>query len=394
LSQGPLTIDPLCLLPALVSFVLTAAAFPFYIRWLKSKQIEQFIREEGPQSHAAKAKTPTMGGLCFISIAAVVSLGFLGASNHYLRFSGFVVVGISVLCGLIGFVDDFAKVTSKSNQGLSARSRLLVELGLGLLLSGLLYVVGASLDELVVGFAVPGAGLDWPAIFMPGAPAWLPATIQFAGPLSLAYMLLLVPFLTAATTNALNLHDGMDGLAAGTSVQVFVVLALLFYITGQGALAMVASAVAGSLAGFLIYNKYPAKVFMGDTGSLFIGGALAALVAASGLLLWFIPLSVIYIAEAISVMAQVVYFKLTKDYQSEKPLSAPALVWLKLTKRLPGEGKRLFRMAPLHHHYEAVAHDKGIPEYVVVGKFWLAQLAICCLVVLLALVTALDRIAR
>jgi phospho-N-acetylmuramoyl-pentapeptide-transferase len=145
-------------------------------------------------------------------------------------------------------------------------------------------------------------------------------------------------------------------------------------------LAVVAASLVGAVGGFLIYNRNPAKVFMGDTGSLYLGGALASLVAASGLILWFIPLALIYIIETVSVMIQVVYFKLTKDYTPETPMSKPALLWLKLTKRLPGEGKRFFRMAPLHHHFEAVGEDKGVPEWQVVAYFWLAQLAICAAV--------------
>jgi phospho-N-acetylmuramoyl-pentapeptide-transferase len=147
-------------------------------------------------------------------------------------------------------------------------------------------------------------------------------------------------------------------------------------VVGNFALAGIAVAASGALAGFLVYNIYPAKVFMGDTGSLYIGGLLACLVVAGGLWMWFIPLSVIYISEALSVIAQVVYFKLTKPYTPEQPMSQIALAWLKLTKRLPGEGKRLLRMAPLHHHFEALAGDEGIPEWQIVACFWLVQFLI------------------
>ena len=119
----------------------------------------------------------------------------------------------------------------------------------------------------------------------------------------------------------------------------------------------------------------PASRLSGDQNSSRI--ARVMMVATSGLTLWFIPLSLIYVLEAVSVMAQVSYFKLTKQYQPETPMSRPALIWLKLTKRLPGEGKRLFRMAPLHHHFEAIAEDKGIAEWQVVACFWLLQLLIC-----------------
>jgi phospho-N-acetylmuramoyl-pentapeptide-transferase len=127
-------------------------------------------------------------------------------------------------------------------------------------------------------------------------------------------------------------------------------------------------------------------VFMGDTGSLFVGGLIAGLVLASGLLLYFIPLSAIYIAEAISVMLQVTYFKLTKPYEPPKPMSTFALFWLKLTQKLPGEGKRIFRMAPLHHHFEAELIAKGYSqdkaEWLVVGAFWCAQFTLCVITLL------------
>jgi phospho-N-acetylmuramoyl-pentapeptide-transferase len=157
----------------------------------------------------------------------------------------------------------------------------------------------------------------------------------------------------------------------------------MLFFSQQGALSCLAMAGAGALVGFLIFNRHPAQIFMGDTGSLFIGGLIAGLVLASGLLLWFIPLSAIYIAEAISVILQVVYFKISKPYEPPKPMSAPAILWLKLTKRLPGEGKRLFRMAPLHHHFEAVLITRGLnqdqAEWQVVAGFWLAQVLLCAI---------------
>ena len=135
---------------------------------------------------------------------------------------------------------------------------------------------------------------------------------------------------------------------------------------------------AGAILGFLLWNRYPAAIFMGDTGSLFIGGIMAYR-CAGGIVLWFIPLSAIYIVRALSVMAQVSSFRLTKPYTPEKPMSPLALNWLKLTtkKPFPGEGKRIFRMTPIHHHFEAVLGEKGVPEWQVVMYFWLVQFALC-----------------
>jgi phospho-N-acetylmuramoyl-pentapeptide-transferase len=353
-------------LTALVALVISVSLFPAYIAWLKRKQIGQFIREEGPQSHAVKAKTPTMGGLCLMLVSATVATAFLFTVKEtavvpFNKHAALVVIAAGVLCGLVGFADDYGKVTSKSNRGLSARTRLIIEFSLGLLLSGLLFGLNAAPTSLIgFGSQIPLTGI-WQGV----------------------YLLAVVPFLVASSTNAINLHDGMDGLAGGTSAQVFTILFLILLSFGHLYLAAVCAAMVGALVGFLVYNRYPAKVFMGDTGSLYIGGIIGAVVAASGLLIWFIPLSLLYIAETISVMLQVTYFKLTKEWTPPTPMSQPAIILTKLTKRLPGEGKRLFRMAPLHHHFEAVAQDNGQPEWQVVAYFWIAQLVLCLLTWLL-----------
>jgi phospho-N-acetylmuramoyl-pentapeptide-transferase len=353
-------------LPALICFAISLLCFPLYISWLRRKQLGQYIREEGPQSHAVKAKTPTMGGLCFIVISALVSLAFLfsapAAAPQAVRanlppWRGLAVVVIGALCGLVGFADDFSKIMSRSNRGLSARARLIIEFALGLLLAIVLVVLNAAPAHLSLGF------VDLP---LSGIRLWI-------------YLLAVTPFLVAATTNAVNLHDGMDGLAGGTAVQIFAALAFLLIQSGDVQLAIIAASVVGALAGFLVFNKYPARVFMGDTGSLYLGGLMAAIVASGGLLIWFVPLALIYIAETISVMAQVSYFKLTKQYTPDKPMSTPALAIYKLTHRLPGEGKRLLRMAPLHHHFEAINEERGGKEWHVVAWFWLCQLLLCAL---------------
>jgi phospho-N-acetylmuramoyl-pentapeptide-transferase len=372
-------------LTALISLVISAALFAPYIKWLKHKQIEQFIREEGPQSHAAKAKTPTMGGLCFALVAVVVAVVYIFAIREPggpiistsmpvdtaawetlagmlnvewwppARGAALSVIGVALACALIGFADDYGKITSRSNRGLPAKLRLALEFGLGLLLSGLLVLAHAAPTTLV-GF---------------GGQIHLDATWQ------LIYLFVIVPLLVASTTNAVNLHDGMDGLAAGTSVLIFSVLFFITITAGNLYLAAICAAMVGAVTGFLVYNRYPASVFMGDTGSLFIGGMMAGVVAASGLVLWFIPLALLYIAEAASVIIQVTYFKLTKEYTPATPMSGAALVWTKLTKRLPGDGKRFFRMAPLHHHFEAIGQERGEPEWKVVAFFWVVQFLLC-----------------
>jgi phospho-N-acetylmuramoyl-pentapeptide-transferase len=264
-----------------------------------------------------------------------------------------------LVCGIVGLVDDMAKVMQKGNKGVSGKVRLGIETAVGLLLGWLLFQTGTTL-------------------YYPAHVVTAPATVFVQGHhVGLAFYLLFGAFLTAATANAVNLHDGMDGLAAGTSTQVFATMALIFLATGQINFAVMSAIMAGAVLGFLLWNRNPASVFMGDTGSLFIGGIMAALVIAGGILIWFIPLSLIYIFEALSVMAQVSYYKLTKPFTPEKPMSQPALVIYKLTHKLPGEGNRIFRMAPLHHHFEAVLGEKGVPEWQVVVYFWIAQFALC-----------------
>lgn len=362
------------LIAVFTAFVLCRIAYPFYIKWLVSKQLGQFIREEGPASHAVKAKTPTMGGLCFIVgilISSVFTMAISGVSSMDMNetFRAGLTLLAAVACGLLGLADDYGKVTSKSNAGISAKFRLFSEFSIGMVLGLLLLFFqpcGTDLTPaLVLGITIDPLGFTTNL---------LPA---FSGPLQMVYCLLLCPFLMAACSNALNLHDGMDGLAGGTSMMVLATMGIMLCTAGHLALAWLAFAGVGALLAFLIFNKYPAKVFMGDTGSLFLGALMAGLVVCGGLLIWFVPMALIYIAETISVMAQVTYFKLTKPYTPDKPMSPISLAIYKLTHKLPGQGKRLLRMAPIHHHFEAIAGEKGKPETTVVEWFWLVQLALC-----------------
>ncbi len=353
-----------------LSCFFCTAVFPIYIRWLKAKQIGQFIREEGPQSHQKKAKTPTMGGLCFILGTAIVSISFIFNMDIITdsgRQRALIVLLAAALCGLLGFADDYGKITSQSNSGLSAKLRLVAEFGLGLALSLALYFL-----NLAPAFI---SGVSSNQEILKNLPHLTPTW-------ELPYLLIAGPFLLAATSNALNLHDGMDGLAGGTSFFVFITLAIMLYSSGNIALACVSASAAGAILAFLLYNKFPARIFMGDTGSLFIGALMAAIVLSSGLTFWFIPLALIYIVETVSVIMQVTYFKLTKPYTPEKKISGLELAIFKLSHKLPGEGKRLLKMAPIHHHFEAIAQEKNHKEWEVVLVFWFLQIAICsaCLI--------------
>jgi phospho-N-acetylmuramoyl-pentapeptide-transferase len=338
-------------------------------------QVGQVLREEGPQSHLHKAKTPTAGGVSFIVSTIVGSLVFAAVSASYIpgaAISIFVVLLVATSCAALGLADDLAKVVQKSNKGLSESIRLKIETVIGILFGiFLVWHDGGSLKVWVPMIGVAGHGV------LSLEPYAIPAI----------FAVLLVTFLVVATANSANMHDGMDGLAAGTSFLVFCTMGVMLlalapyapYLLGLGAVSFAAAA---SMLGFFCFNRHPAKIFMGDTGSLFIGGLMAALAASGGLILWFIPLSVIYILESASVLVQRGVFKLSKPYAPEKPMSTLQLVKYKLTRKLPGDGTRVFRIAPLHHHYEAVWAERGVQEAQVVAAFWVVQAAICALVLL------------
>lgn len=359
LSLKPIFLPFIFLLSA---FLITVLFLPFYIAQLKRLQIGQFIREEGPASHAVKAKTPTSGGVVFM-LALLFNFVLNCAVTHRIDTLGLAVIATATFCGLLGLADDLTKILNRANKGLSAAQRLLSEMVLGAIFALLLIYIQPQTKEIIINVS-NSAGILTSHFF--ALPWWAFVGISI--------------FLVAATSNSVNLNDGMDGLAAGLALPIFLTLSIMLVATHHFALALIAMSCVGTLSAFLLFNCYPAKVFMGDTGSLFIGGLLATLILASGLIVWFIPLALIYILETASVMLQVSYFKLTKPYMPPKPKSQLSIAWYKLTHKLPGEGRRIFRMSPLHHHFEAVFSEKGMEEWQVVLGFWLAQCLICALV--------------
>ena len=370
---------------------------PLYIKKLNDLHIEQYLREEGPKSHAGKAKTPTAGGVCFWLAIVITAMGWqildlilrtnaqsadaASARTPVIYVSMITVLFFASICWALGLWDDLAKVQQKANKGISERLRLGVETVTGLCLGLILVGLGATLRQMAQPNMVTALGnLALPGTIAAGTS--IAHTVVKLQPDGVPWFItvLIATFLIPATTNAVNLHDGMDGLAGGTSFLILVTMGIIFAVSGQFDLALLCSISSGALLAFLLFNKYPAKIFMGDTGSLFLGGLIGALGAAGGILIWFVPLTLIYIVEALSVMAQVSYFKLTKPYTPDKPMSTAKLLWTKMTKRLPGEGKRIFRMAPLHHHFEAVLGEKGVREWQIVLGFWCVQAVICLLV--------------
>lgn len=284
------------------SIILGVVLIPF-LRRLKAGQ---FIRQEGPQSHLQKAGTPTMGGLIFILPWTLGTLLFLGINRITLA----LALG-TLGFGAIGFVDDYIKVVLKRNLGLRAYQKIIGQF------------VGAIALILVI-------GVQETQVFIPG--------LNVYWDLGLLYYPFAV-FFIIAVTNSVNLTDGLDGLASSISFVFLIMMALVAALLSQQLIVFSNVMFAFALLGFLVFNRYPAKVFMGDVGSLAIGGYLAAMVMILKVHLLFLVMGIIFVAEATSVVLQVTWYKRTK--------------------------KRLFKMAPLHHHFEL----SGWKEVKVVSVF-------------------------
>lgn len=296
---------------AALAAVLVLVAGPFVIPELHKLKFGQSIREEGPKSHQAKRGTPTMGG---IMIIAAITLATLAAAP----LTAGVWLALFVMLGhfALGFLDDYIKVVKKRNLGLKARQKLLGQIVIAVV---------------VIFFAQHELGI--------ATTVWLPL-VHAELDIGLFYYPLVL-FVLVGTSNAVNLTDGLDGLAAGTvtvAALAYMAVALAFSATG---LAVFAAAIAGASCAFLRFNHHPARVFMGDTGSLALGGAIAALGILTHTEILLAVIGIVFVAEALSVIIQVISFKTT--------------------------GKRVFLMSPIHHHFEL----KGWQETRVVHMFWL-----------------------
>ena len=308
-------------LSVFITFLITFFLVPQLIVVLQRLKAGQTIRDEGPESHRAKTGTPTMGGLAII---AGVTGGVLVGTGIILQ-QGFPLKDVVTLWtiwilffghGLLGFLDDYIKVAKKQNLGLTAKGKLIGQILLSLLLVGMAFYL-----ERGTFVGIPGTlfGID----------------------LGIYGYSLFVLVVVIGTSNAVNLTDGLDGLAAGTTVVASFFLALIAFCLYWIAGGLFSLLIGAACLAFLKYNYHPAKIFMGDTGSLAIGGGLAAIGVLTKMELILVPIGAIYVAEALSVMIQVLYFKKTG-------------------------GKRFFRMSPLHHHFEL----GGWSEKRVVWTFW------------------------
>ncbi|WP_427162322.1 phospho-N-acetylmuramoyl-pentapeptide-transferase [Aliinostoc sp. HNIBRCY26] len=316
-------------LPLLVSAVMSAVVGYFVVPMLQKLKAGQIIREDGPQAHLKKAGTPTMGGIFFIPVAVIVACVWSNFAPQVLAVSA-----LTLSYGLIGWLDDWQILRRKSNKGISPRMKLMLQIGFAVAFCvWLMFNQPANITSIAlpwVSFALPLGFLFWP----------------------------LAGFVLVAESNATNLTDGIDGLAGGTVAIALLALGAIVAPTSPE-LMVFCTALSGSCLGFLAHNRNPARVFMGDTGSLALGGALAAVGLLTNTLVALFILSGIFFVETLSVMAQVTYYKATKGPD--------------------GKGKRLFKMAPLHHHLEL----SGWSELQVVGVFYIiaAILATICIAI-------------
>lgn len=342
------------ILGAGIALVLTMVAMPLYIRLLTKKQYGQVVRDDGPNSHSVKSGTPTMGGVVFILAVFVAYflthgiLGLMGRTSSGITASGLLVLLLFGGMGLVGFLDDFIKIAKKRSLGLRAYQKIILQA-----------IVGISFAVLALQFP-NSQGLT------PGSTAIsflrdLNIDLAFAGPMvGLILFVLWANFISTATTNGVNLTDGLDGLATGASIMVFGAYTLIgiwqqnqacgrdnamevcYTVRDPQDLALLGATISGALIAFLWWNAKPAKIFMGDTGSLAIGGALAAMAILSRTQLLLVVIAGLFVIIALSVIIQVGYFKLSG-------------------------GKRVFKMAPLQHHFEL----SGWSEENVVVRFWI-----------------------
>ncbi|WP_066376718.1 MULTISPECIES: phospho-N-acetylmuramoyl-pentapeptide-transferase [unclassified Anabaena] len=314
-------------LPLVMSALISAALGYWVVPTLQALKTGQIIREDGPQAHLKKAGTPTMGGIFFIPVAVLVACVWSNFAPEVLAVSA-----LTLSYGLIGWIDDWQILRRKSNKGISPRMKLLLQISFAFAFClWLMFNQTGNITNIAlpwVSFTLPLGFLFWP----------------------------LAGFVLVAESNATNLTDGIDGLAAGTVAIALLALGTIVAPTSLG-LMIFCAALSGSCLGFLAHNHNPARVFMGDTGSLALGGALAAVALLTNTLVALFILSGIFFVETLSVMAQVSYYKATKGPD--------------------GKGKRLFKMAPLHHHLEL----SGWSELQVVRVFYIiaAILAAICL---------------
>ncbi len=317
----------------IIAFFITLILGPLVIPFLRKLKVRQTIREEGPQSHMAKSGTPTIGGIIII-LSIVITSFTAGIINNDLL----VALAVTIAFGIIGFIDDFIKVVLRRNLGLRVYQKLVLQM----LVAAFLAIYQSSVSSVGTKIIIP---------FVKGSLQVGNIIIPQYLELGFLYIPFIV-FVVVATVNSVNLTDGLDGLASGVTLIITAFFSLLAMNWGYTSLGVFASAVTGACLGFLRYNTHPAQVFMGDTGSLALGGAVSTVAILMNLPLIIPIVGGIYFVESLSVILQVISFKST--------------------------GKRIFKMSPLHHHYEL----SGWAETKIVTVFWVTTVILCLIGVL------------
>ncbi len=322
------------LLPFALAFAVTLVAGPVFIPWLTKLKFGQEIREDGPKWHQKKSGTPTMGGIMFILgilVSLIITCVILAVNGNLNTVTAkcIVLFAVSLCFGVVGFIDDYIKVVKKRNLGLKAMEKFILQLVFAIGYVIAMYIMG----ELNTAIKIPFTTIMWEM------PLWL--YIPF------------VLFVVVGVVNAVNLTDGLDGLATSVTFVValfFTIISSILCDYGNG---IFSASVCGGLLAFFIYNHHPAKIFMGDTGSLFLGAAVALMGINMQMPLYLILVGFVYFAETLSVIMQTTYFK--------------------ITKKKYGEGRRIFKMTPIHHHFEMC----GWNEWKIVGVATLVTLILC-----------------
>jgi phospho-N-acetylmuramoyl-pentapeptide-transferase len=365
---------------ALVSLIITITFGHHIINWIRNRQIGETVRDLGLEGQTQKKGTPTMGGLMMIAAILIPTLLFANLNNIYIQ----LLLITTVWLGLIGFLDDYIKVFRKNKDGLKGRFKIVGQIGIGVIVGATLYYNdNVVIREFSTPVSVESGVVETPSFqdtkalkttipFFKNNELNYEEVLGFMGDAMVPVLYIFVAiFIITAVSNGANITDGIDGLAAGTSAIIGLTIAIFAYLSGNaifsqylnimyipnsGELVIFTAAFIGACVGFLWYNSYPAQVFMGDTGSLMLGGVIAVLALTLRKELLIPILCGVFLVENLSVMIQVAYFK--------------------YTKRKYGEGRRVFLMSPLHHHYQ----KKGIHESKIVTRFWIVG-------ILLAVVT-------
>ncbi|MBM3449097.1 MAG: phospho-N-acetylmuramoyl-pentapeptide-transferase [Bacteroidetes bacterium] len=372
-------------LSVLISLTISLVFGKSLIRMLRRKQVGESIRDLGLEGQLEKAGTPTMGGLIILAAILVPTLLLADLTNVYVQ----TMIIATVWLGMIGFLDDYIKVFKKNKEGLAGKSKIVGQIGVGLIVASMLYwspevKTKTPISKIESEQTLDAQGLSWEehkdlTTTIPFVKdnefdySWLvPDSWENQWVMWIVFSLIVI-FIVTAVSNGANITDGIDGLATGTSAIIGITLAVFAYVSGNfvfadylnvmyipnsGELTVFIAAFVGACVGFLWYNSYPAQVFMGDTGSLALGGIIATFSIAVRKELLIPVLCGIFLIENLSVMLQVAYFK--------------------YTKKKYGEGRRIFLMSPLHHHFQ----KKGMHEAKIVSRFWIIGIMLAVLTII------------